>query len=433
MAKTEPYATKFARISKVAVLAALPERERSFIQEKAHKYRFTFQELRLITEMALDFSMWNEPSIVESWPHNPLPDDFAKKTKNYIIQSLRARWESLKRTPHSYHTFSASVRPKPKKPELVSGSKHKLALGHCPVASHKTRCCNLLTLDAVENCGFGCSYCTIQPFYHGAKIHFDDGFATKLRTLKLDPDQVYHIGTGQSSDSLMWGNKHGILEALFEFASENPNVLLELKTKSKNIAYLQKHEVPKNIICTWSLNTPIIINHEEHFTASLGERLAAARKVANRGGVVGFHLHPMVYYDNWKQDYADLFNLLQAMFDPSEVAMLSIGTLTFIKPMLKQIRSKNFKSKILQMPLVDSDGKLSYPEETKIQMFSWAYNGFKGWHDRVFFYLCMENPKLWKPVFGFEYPSNEVFETAMKKSYRAKINQKTRRLLSNRE
>jgi hypothetical protein len=45
----------------------------------------------------------------------------------------------------------------------------------------------------------------------------------------------------------------------------------------------------------------------------------------------------------------------------------------------------------------------------------------------------MENPKLWKPVFGFEYTSNEVFEAAMKKSYVAKINQKTRRLPSNPE
>ncbi|NIO39317.1 MAG: DNA photolyase, partial [Burkholderiales bacterium] len=80
-----------------------------------------------------------------------------------------------------------------------------------------------MTLDAIENCGFGCSYCSIQSFYHGNQIYFDPGFAQKLNALKVHHDRVYHIGTGQSSDSLMWGNKHGVLDALAAFARKHPN------------------------------------------------------------------------------------------------------------------------------------------------------------------------------------------------------------------
>ena len=40
---------------------------------------------------------------------------------------------------------------------------------------------------------------------------------TKLKNLNLEQNKTYHIGTGQSSDSLMWGNREGILDALFEF------------------------------------------------------------------------------------------------------------------------------------------------------------------------------------------------------------------------
>ena len=39
----------------------------------------------------------------------------------------------------------------------------------------------------------------------------------------------------------------------------------------------------------------------------------------------------------------------------------------------------------------------------------------------MFFYLCMENQRFWKPVFGFDYASNEAFERAMKASYSEKI------------
>jgi len=73
--------------------------------------------------------------------------------------------------------------------------------------------------------------------------------------------------------------------------------------------------------------------------------------------------------------------------------------------------------------MVDSDGKQSYPDEIKLSLFSHVYNSFpESWKKDVFYYLCMENHRLWKPVFGYEYESNSEFETAMKNSYLDKIN-----------
>ncbi|MCG8071518.1 MAG: DNA photolyase, partial [Candidatus Thiodiazotropha taylori] len=45
----------------------------------------------------------------------------------------------------------------------------------------------------------------------------------------------------------------------------------------------------------------------------------------------------------------------------------------------------------------------------------------------VFFYLCMENHDLWQPVFGYEYPTNQAFEAAMKSAYLGKIKQRQTR------
>ena len=128
----------------------------------------------------------------------------------------------------------------------------------------------------------------------------------------------------------------------------------------------------------------------------------------------------MVHYEQWRQDYGELFEAVQRSFEPAEVALVSLGTLTFTKPVMRQIRTRQLKSKILQMPLVEADGKLSYPEEIKLDMFRHAYRELQSWHDKVFFYLCMENHRLWKPVFRYEYPSNEAFEAAMKSSYMGK-------------
>jgi len=325
----------------------------------------------------------------------------------------------LRKKPTDYKNFDIKV--KPQKIKIEELEKKSLGFGACPVASEKTRCCNLLTLDAVESCGYDCSYCSIQSFYNEGKVVFDKDFKKKLDAIKLDSHEFYHIGTGQSSDSLMWGNREGILDALFDFAKEYPNVILEFKTKSDNISYLLQNEVPKNILCTWSLNSPTIIENEEHLTASLEKRLNAARKVANKGVKVGFHFHPIVEYEGYLDEYKALYDKVLEMFAPSEVALISFGTLTFIKPVIKQLRNRDFKTKITQMPFDEIAGKHSYPLETKIEMFSHAYKSFKPWHKEVFFYMCMEEHSLWKKCFGYEYATNNDFERDMLYNYCKKI------------
>ena len=201
------------------------------------------------------------------------------------------------------------------------------------------------------------------------------------------------------------------LDALCEFADRHPNVLLEFKTKSDNIRYFLENPVPPNIVCSWSLNTPVIIENEEHFTASLEQRLRAARRVADRDIKVAFHFHPIVYYQGWDADYLAIVSELLESFHPDEVLFISFGSVTMIKPAIQQIRALGHATKILQMPFVpDPHGKLAYPVEIKVRLFRTLHQAFAPWHERVFFYLCMEEAKIWHEVFGFAYATNEEFE-----------------------
>jgi len=413
------YTEKFERIHPQTLFSRLAVESQSFVREKAIHHRFTLQELRTVAEIARDLEIWNEASIEQIWPAETSSPD--RETKRLLLASLTNHWQRLREAPNSYAAFEKEGAGQGQRILFGERKKGALGLGGCPVASPRTRCCNLLTLDAVENCGFDCSYCSIQSFYHGDRINFDPDFAARLAALELDPGQIYHIGTGQSSDSLMWGNRGGVLDALLAFARVHPNVILEFKTKSKNVAHLLRSELPPNLICTWSLNTQTIIKHEEHLTASLEERLDAAQRVAEKGALVGFHLHPMIHYDRWREEYAALFEAMLSRFDAGQVALVSLGTLTFIKPVIKQIREREFRSKILQMPLVETAGKWSYPERIKLEMFQHASTSLAPWRDKVFFYLCMEPAALWAPVFGYDYPHNAAFEAAMKSHYMAKI------------
>ncbi|WP_428023685.1 SPL family radical SAM protein [Arcobacter sp.] len=395
----------------------LKEENKKFIKKIYLKYQFSYQELKQLIDFTIDFTMWNEKELFEVF------EEEYPSRKN-AFNHIRKIWEDLKKSSNSYNSFDEKAYEKPRRFSFQEIKKDSVGLGSCPVASESTRCCNLLTLDAVQSCGFDCSYCSIQSFYNQDKIGFDVNFKDNLKKLKLDPNYTYHIGTGQSSDSLMWGNKGGLLDALFDFARENQNVILEFKTKSNNIKYFLENDVPANIICTWSLNTPTIIKNEEHLTATLEQRVDAAKALANKGVIVGFHFHPIVHYENYLDEYKEVFDNLISEFNPDDVALVSFGTLTFIKPVINKIKSRDFKSKILQMPFEEINKKQSYPYEIKKEMFKFAYDSFKPWHNKVYFYLCMEDHKLWKDCFGFEYFSNNQMEDMMKMSYLSKIDKR---------
>jgi spore photoproduct lyase len=410
--KTESdYARKFENFRGRTLFELLSAEQQAFLRGVAFDLRLTFQEFRRLAEIERDLAMWGQPGLEQWWKTAvSVGRGGGREFKDRILSRLGEYVAGLERGLTRYASGGGPGPPRrPTKP-VVTRASDKAIVGMCPVASEKTVCCNLRTVDAVENCVFGCSYCTVQTFYT-QNIVFDAEFAAKLKSVEVDPDRFYHFGTGQASDSLAWGNKNGILDALCEFAAEHPNVLVELKTKSDNVRYFMEKDVPRNVVCSWSLNTPVVIENEEHFTADLDRRLDAARAVAGRGLGVAFHFHPMVYYDGWREDYQRVASTLLDSFEPQEVQFVSFGSVTLIKPVIRKIRELGNPTKILQTELVpDPHGKLTYPDDIKVEMFATMYRAFEAWRGQVFLYLCMEKRSIWERSFGYVYADNEEFE-----------------------
>jgi spore photoproduct lyase len=440
MSKQDPHgggaADKIFHFSDDPLFLRLSEANRRLIRDKTADLRLSRQDIRRLIEIAADFEMWGKASLSGLWDEGGTEMLTGKVKRRRILDRLIELWEKEKSLGPDYlglRSPQAAGGPFIGGPAPSEAIRHDYVekeaaiLGTCPVAGEKTRCCKLQTLDAVQQCGFACSYCAIQSFYGEGKVYFFKDLEERLDAISqsLDPEKIYHIGTGQSSDSLMWGNREGLLDAVLGFARENPNVILELKSKSALVEPLLKAEVPANVIAGWSLNPDEVIRSEEHLTAGLDARLQSARRAADRGILVGFHLHPIVRYPGWQTGYEALCRRVTQSFAPEEVALVSMGTLTYPKPVIRLIRSQRIRSGVLKMPFEDSAGKLSYPLEIKKELFSRVYGCFPAaWRRQIFFYLCMEDIRLWRPVFGYEYSSNDEFESAMKSAYMEKISRR---------
>jgi spore photoproduct lyase len=415
---------KFEQSKERTLFGFLAPATQKVVREICYRYPFTFQEIRQIAEIARDLEMWGIDSLENLWDtlEAQTPQDVSlTERKKYLFRALSERILQLKRLPKDYSCGMPVLNLRSKKPKAVTRETPDRIFGDCPVASPKTVCCNLRTIDAVQNCAYGCSYCTIQTFY-GSEIRFDANVREKLAAIHLDPKRFYHFGTGQSSDSLAWGNHKGMLDALCEFAAAHSNILLEFKTKSSNVAYFLDHKIPSNVVCSWSLNPEIIIRNEEHGTASLAERLRAARVVADRGVRVAFHFHPIIYYLGWDRDYPQIAEELQQRFRPEEVLFVSFGSVTLIKPVVRKIRERGGPSRILQMEMVpDPHGKWTYPAPVKLELFRTLVTAFQPWKDSVYMYFCMEHAWFWDQVFGHHYSSNDAFEDDFGNKIRPKI------------
>lgn len=253
---------KLSQLKKDKVFLNLNEFSKQDIVEISDKYPFSFQDLRQLSIIATDLYMWNESGVrdcIEEF-ENIQKKDLSKKE---VIAHVKNHWENLRGAKIKYEPVNKKEveRPKPRKVQL--SDQENEVFGMCPVASEKTVCCNLMTIDAVQGCTLGCSYCSIQTFYSDGKVSVDKNLAEKLANIPLDPNKNYHIGSGQSSDSLVIGNKEGVLDAQLKFASENSNIIFEFKTKSNNISHLLKTDLPDNVFVCWSLNPQLFIDHED--------------------------------------------------------------------------------------------------------------------------------------------------------------------------
>ncbi len=381
----------------------------------------SFQQRRILTEQAQDLQLWGLGSIMELWP-----SDCDLSSKNEVRKAysrVMDHMEALRREPIDYSTFRPDYDFRGKGSEIVTDFQSPdRIMGRCPCPrdGELTRCCNLNTLDAVQQCAFACAYCSIQSFYSKNQVRVLSDLKQHLEDMVLDKG-IWHIGTGQSSDSLLLGDDYGTLTALKSFALKHPEVFLELKTKCARTDWIGM-DLPRNIVSTWSLNAETPARLEEHLAASPKDRIRAAKACSEAGHLVGFHIHPMFHFKGWQEEYKNLVMALCDAIDPENVVMVGIGTLTFTKQNLRTLRESRRPTRVTQMPLEIIAGKYSYSLETKRQMFSHLYSCFPAdWKEKVFFYLCMEDPSLWEPCLGRSYACNADFEADMKRHYLGKL------------
>ncbi len=265
----------------------------------------------------------------------------------------------------------------------------------CPCTPHAYGC-GYHIANLGMGCPMECTYCYLQDYTNAPGIAFPanlDDFFDAFKNYEHD----IRLGSGEFTDSLVFDNLTEYSPQIIDFFRQYPNARFEFKTKTNNIDLILKANPALNIVIAWSVNPPNIIKENEFYTATLDERLAAAKKCVEAGFRVGFHFDPIIFYEGWEGDYEQVVNQIFDSVEPSHVAWISLGTLRLTATQKKVIENRFPHNKILDGELVlGFDEKLRYPAEWRADIYRKMFSWIRRRNPKAFVYLCMEEKTIHK-------------------------------------
>ncbi|HLD74944.1 MAG TPA: radical SAM protein [Bdellovibrionota bacterium] len=288
-----------------------------------------------------------------------------------------------------------------KKELLVTKFQGKV-FEHCPAGKPGMMCCNYFIFPFAQNCHMDCEYCFLQYYLNKQVMVIYANVEDMLEELKkiLTLKQGFcRVGTGEYADSLALDHITGISKILVPFFAHNKKAVLELKTKTNNIANLLDMDSQGNTVVSWSMSPQEITAKYEHGTSTLSDKLKAAVKCAKANYKISFHFDPIIYYSEWERGYQELTESIYDAMGAFPIEWISLGNLRLTHDLKTMMKIRFPQSELVGEEMVRStDGRFRYPKKLRIEMYQKIWNSILKKRESQKLYLCMENPDVWDKV-----------------------------------
>ena len=215
--------------------------------------------------------------------------------------------------------------------------------------------------SCIMNCLYDCDYCYLQGMYpSGALVVFvnlEDYFKELDRLLEQHP--VY-LCCSYDSDLTALSGLLPHAEAFCRYASEHPNLRLELRTKSAALPFIRQLSAAKNIVMAFTLSPQEIISRYEHYTPSLHARLATAKEAAKRGFSLRLCFDPVLDVPDATKLYTTLVDEAFSVLSPEDITDISLGVFRLSKDYIKQLKKAKPDCAFSHYPYTLTDGVCHY-------------------------------------------------------------------------
>lgn len=170
----------------------------------------------------------------------------------------------------------------------------------------KTVCPNFYLFDHARGCNFNCSYCFLRDIEYNRKERriYDDKdklFSQLSAWIAQDNLETYLANAGNMTDGLSFEKERPLWGELVEYmrehaeAKKRPHTLLVVTKAGLSLcdAFLE-HQPTRNVIVSFSINSPEAAKEHEPGAAPSQDRLEAAAKLKDLGWRVRVRMDPMI-------------------------------------------------------------------------------------------------------------------------------------------
>jgi spore photoproduct lyase len=274
----------------------------------------------------------------------------------------------------------------------------------CP-GTPEYRCCGYRIVHIGENCPLTCTYCILQAYFQDRVIkvwaNLDDLFAELRSSFGRTDGRLFRVGTGEFTDSLVLEPLTGLSRELVGFLGRFDNVCLELKSKIVDLSWMGAVRRADRVLPAWSMNAPRIQQEEEGGSASLEDRLRAARECARAGFRVCLHFDPVVHFPGWREEYGRTVEMIDEFLQPDQVAYVSLGSFRCMPALKRVIQERHPEARFIYNEFVAGlDGKMRLFRPLRVEQLRFLAAKLRSIGLDRQLYLCMESDLVWKAVLG---------------------------------
>ncbi len=280
---------------------------------------------------------------------------------------------------------------------LFLGLPRGKVFGSCP-GTHGHICCNYTTIDLYLGCTLGCTYCIMQSYLNFAPVTVyvdpQPGIDAVIAAAQANPGRTLRVGTGEVGDSLLLDPIFRLSEVYINAFAPYPNIVFEMKTKTDTVDHLLGVRDKGNAVVGFSLSAETAAAAEDGQSASIDERLAAARKVADAGYGLAFHFDPIIRFEGWAGEIEALTAKLRS-FAHDRIAWISMGTVRYPPELRDHMTVRPF---FFDEFVPCRDGKYRYVQRERIKLYRHLNEQLSKVVNAPI-YLCMESATVWQAVF----------------------------------
>lgn len=262
----------------------------------------------------------------------------------------------------------------------------------------KTVCPNFYVLAHANGCAFApaCSYCYLKSsfwYLRGPRVFMNVGRmeAEIRRWLKRSSLESYMLNTGNLSDSLSFERARPLMARLVELfrrEAEEKNkphsLLIVTKGGTELCGFFLKTKPSRNVVISFSINSPEAAREYEKGAAPAGDRMKAAFRLKKAGWRIRMRIDPMIA----GYDYDWIIGQVRKL-RPERV---TLGTLRAEANLPKYTEPGLFDC--LEFPK-DSRAMARYPRKQRMAMYHKAVRALK---DICPIGLCEETRDVWNEL-----------------------------------